>query len=135
MTVPFSGGCACRAIRYVCSAPPIAMLNCHCQDCQQSSGAPFASGFIVAGSHMAIHGTPKTYAVRAASGRIATRSFCADCGSPLFAQGEANADFMSVRFSTLDDASEFQPTLDIWTASAQAWVCLDQALPQYAQSP
>ena len=47
MKVPFSGGCACGSIRYACSSEPLAMLNCHCRDCQQSSGAPFASGVVV----------------------------------------------------------------------------------------
>lgn len=135
MTVPFSGGCACGAIRYVCSRPPVAMLNCHCLDCQRSSGAPFASGFIVADSDMEITGTPKTYAVRAASGGIATRSFCAECGSPLFAQGDRHPSVMSVRFATLDDTSGFLPMLDIWTASAQSWVCLGESIPHYPQSP
>lgn len=135
MTAPFSGGCACGAIRYVCSQPPLAMLNCHCLDCQRSSGAPFASGFIVGSSDIEIRGTPQTYALRASSGGIATRSFCAQCGSPLFAHGDKHPSFMSVRFSTLDDTSRFQPTLDIWTASAQTWTCLDQAIPHYAQSP
>jgi hypothetical protein len=135
MTAPFSGGCACGAIRYTCSHSPLAMLNCHCLDCQRSSGAPFASGFIVASTHMAITGTPATYAVRAASGGIATRSFCAQCGSPLFAWGDTNPSVMSVRFSTLDNAAEFRPMLDIWTASAQPWVCLSDTIPHYSQSP
>ena len=47
MTAPFSGGCACGSIRYVCARAPVAMLNCHCRDCQRSSGAPFASGVLV----------------------------------------------------------------------------------------
>jgi hypothetical protein len=34
MPAPFSGGCACGAIRYECSAEPIVMGNCHCRDCQ-----------------------------------------------------------------------------------------------------
>jgi len=111
------------------------MLNCHCLDCQRSSGAPFASGFIVADADMEITGTPKTYSVRAGSGALATRSFCAQCGSPLFTRGDASSGFLSVRFTTLDDASAFQPTLDIWTVSAQPWVCLSQAIPQYLQLP
>ena len=41
---------------------------------------------------------------------------------------------MSIRFSTLDNQSEFQPTLDIWTSSAQPWVCLSQAIPHYGES-
>ena len=134
MNAPFSGGCSCGSIRYVCTGAPVAMLNCHCRDCQRSSGAPFASGFIVLVSDVKITGTPKTYSVRAGSGKLATRSFCSDCGAPLFTRGEAAPDVMSIRFPTLDDQSQFQPMLDIWTSSAQPWVCLSQAIPHYARS-
>jgi hypothetical protein len=135
MIAPFSGGCTCGSVRYVCSRAPIAMLNCHCLDCQRSSGAPFASGFIVRVSEIAITGLPRTYSVRAGSGSLATRSFCSVCGSPLFTSGEVAPEFMSVRFATLDDPSEFRPLLDIWTSSAQPWACLSQAIPHYPQSP
>jgi hypothetical protein len=135
MTGPFSGGCACGAIRYVCAHAPIAMLSCHCRDCQRSSGAPFASGVIVKVSDTEITGTPKTFSVRAASGSLAIRSFCGDCGAPLFAHGETAPGFMSIRFSTLDDQTDFQPMLDIWTSSAQPWVCFSQGIPQHPQSP
>ncbi len=60
------------------------MLNCHCRDCQRSSGAPFASGVIARVADVEITGAPRTYAVRASSGGFATRSFCSDCGAPLF---------------------------------------------------
>jgi hypothetical protein len=119
----------------MCVRAPVAMLNCHCRDCQRSSGAPFASGFIVQAADIEITGTPKTYSVRAGSGGLATRSFCADCGAPLFTRGEAAPEFMSIRFATLDRPAEFQPMLDIWTASAQPWVCLSQEIPHYPQSP
>ena len=135
MNAPFSGRCACGSIRYVCSRAPVAMLNCHCRDCQHSSGAPFASGVIVAVSDTEITGTPKTYSVRAGSGSLTTRSFCSDCGAPLFTRGESAPGFMSIRFSTLDNESEFHPMLDIWTSSAQPWVCLSQATAHYPQSP
>ena len=58
------------------------MINCHCRDCQLSSGAPFASGVVVMTADLQISGTPKTYAVRASSGELATRDFCSDCGTP-----------------------------------------------------
>jgi hypothetical protein len=135
MTTPFSGGCECGSIRYVCSRAPIAMLNCHCRDCQRSSGAPFASGFIIHVSDTAITGTPKTYSVLAGSGSLATRSFCSECGSPLFTRGETAPRVMSIRFTTLDNPSKFQPMLDIWTSSAQPWTCFSEAIPHYPQSP
>jgi hypothetical protein len=111
------------------------MVNCHCKDCQLSSGAPFASGVIVATTDLEIIGTPKSYAVRASSGGLATRSFCPNCGTPLFTHSEAYSQVTSIRFSTLDDASDFRPTLDIYSASAQKWVCLDPAIPHFSQSP
>lgn len=135
MTTSFSGGCACGSIRYTCTSEPLAMLNCHCRDCQQSSGAPFASGVVVPSNAVEIVGSPRVYSVRASSGQLATRSFCAECGSPLFTTSEAMPDFMSIRFPSLDDASGFRPALDIWTSSAPSWVCLDEALPHFAQSP
>ena len=135
MKIPYSGGCACGSIRYTGTQEPLAMINCHCTDCQLSSGAPFASGIVVMTADLQVSGTPKTYAVNASSGGLATRSFCPDCGTPLFTNSEANAQFTSIRFPLLDDASDFKPMLDIYTASAQQWVCLDQAIPHFPQSP
>ena len=135
MKIPYSGGCACGSIRYTGAREPIAMINCHCEDCQLSSGAPFASGIVVMTADLEISGKPKTYAVPASSGGLATRSFCPDCGTPLFTQSEANAQFTSIRFPSLDDRADFKPMLDIYTGSAQPWVCLDPAIPHFAQSP
>jgi hypothetical protein len=135
MNALLSGGCACGSIRYECAGAPVANLNCHCRDCQRSSGAPFASGVVVMTTDLQVTGTPKTYSVRGSSGGLTTRAFCAACGTPLFTRGEANPEFTSIRFPSLDDSSGFQPMVDIWTSSAASWTCLDQALPHFPQSP
>ena len=135
MTLPLTGGCACGAIRYTCAREPIASLNCHCRDCQVSSGAPFASGIVVMKADLQVTGHPTSFAVTASSGGLATRDFCGHCGTPLFTYNEKNADFVSIRFPTLDDAASFRPQIDIWTASAAARVCLDEAIPHFLQSP
>ena len=41
MDVPFTGGCACGAIRYTCAGAPRDMGNCHCRDCQQATGSAY----------------------------------------------------------------------------------------------
>jgi hypothetical protein len=135
MNLPFSGGCACGSIRYTGSQAPIAMINCHCSDCQRSSGAPFASGIVVMTGCLQVSGTPKSHTVRAGSGGLVTRSFCSDCGTPLFTSSGANPKFTSIRFPSLDDASGFKPMLDIYTESAQQWVCLDATIPHFPRSP
>ena len=102
---------------------------------QMASGAPFASGIVVMADELAVTGTPTAHAVVVSKGHRVTRSFCGACGTPLFTHSEANAQFISIRFPTLDDASGFKPMLDIYTASAQPWTCLDPALPHFPQSP
>lgn len=41
VSTPFTGGCACGAIRYECSAEPLMSLNCHCRDCQRATGSAY----------------------------------------------------------------------------------------------
>lgn len=135
MVIPFSGGCACGQIRYTCTAAPVATLNCHCSDCQISSGAPFASGFIVAVAATEMTGPVNVHVVTGSSGGQTTRSFCGACGTPLFTRGETVPDFMSIRFATLDNSSDFAPAIEIWTRRAQPWTCLNPALPRFEESP
>ena len=135
MKLPLSGGCACGAVSFTCSSAPVAMLNCHCKDCQRSSGAPYASGVVVLSSDLSVAGTPAAYSLRASSGMQTTRTFCSMCGTPLFTRGESNPAFTSIRFPSLDESRDFRPMLDIWTSSAEPWVCLDPGIPQFPQSP
>lgn len=62
MSTNFTGGCACGAIRYEVSAEPIVMFNCHCRDCQKTTGGPYTPVMYVPASAFKItKGTPKYY--------------------------------------------------------------------------
>ena len=37
MNTPYTGGCACGAIRYSISAEPAVMNDCQCRQCQRDS--------------------------------------------------------------------------------------------------
>ena len=56
MKVPFSGGCACGAIRYSCAAEPLYMGNCHCRDCQRGTGSAYFAAVIVKQSDFSLTG-------------------------------------------------------------------------------
>ena len=43
MTKPYTGGCACGAIRYETSSEPIFENHCQCRDCQKRSGTGHGS--------------------------------------------------------------------------------------------
>jgi len=126
MSVPFTGGCACGAIRYECSAAPVAMLNCHCRDCQYASGTSHSAVVAIPAKTINITGdTLKYYESTADSGTKVYRGFCSECGTPLFAKNAVHPEFMAVKPATLDDPGWFSPNIDIWTDSAQPWVVMN----------
>jgi hypothetical protein len=132
----FSGGCACGAIRYACSASPLAMINCHCLDCQVARGGGFSPTVIVASESFQItSGKPKIYEKEAESGNKARRAFCSDCGTPLFASSSGAAGYIGVLAGGLDDASWFQPSAEMWVRSAQPWVLMSPHSAKFDTNP
>lgn len=134
MKVPFTGGCLCGAIRYECSAEPIVMGNCHCRDCQQASGSAFAAAILVPRNAVTIAGDVKYYEVTGDSGGTVGRGFCPNCGSTLFSKPPM-PEFMGITAGSLDDPSEFKPSMDFYTASAQPWDYMNPDLPKFAKMP
>jgi len=131
-----SGGCACGAIRYRCAAPPVFCLNCHCRDCQRESGSAFMPVMAVPKTAFEIvRGAPSYFDLIADSGKTTTRAFCGACGSSLFGlPGNAPA-LVMLRAGCLDDPSSFQPSQDIFTASAQPWDFMNPGLPKTSGLP
>ena len=136
MPTPFAGGCACGAVRYVCTAEPLFALNCHCRDCQRETGSAFAPVLAVPKAAFTLtHGSPQSFALKADSGHTTMRVFCAACGSPLFGLPGSRPDLVTIRAGSLDDPSEFRPSQDIYTASAQPWDYMNPELPKVPKLP
>jgi hypothetical protein len=131
MSGTFSGGCACGAVRYECRGEPLFSLNCHCRDCQRETGSAFAPILAVPSSAFALtRGNPKSFELTADSGHKTKRFFCAGCGSPLYGEPGSRPDMVTIRAGSLDDPSGFQPSQDIFTASAQPWDYMNPKLPK-----
>lgn len=130
----FAGGCACGAVRYQCTSLPIAMVSCHCRDCQRAGGAGYSPTVVVARVDFLLSGVPpEYYESTSASGATASRAFCGRCGSPLFASSNARKDLVGVRAGSLDDPSWFRATVEVWTASAQPWDLFHPHTKKYPQ--
>jgi hypothetical protein len=130
----FTGGCACGAIRYECSTAPVAMLNCHCRDCQRASGGGASSVVAVPAAAFVLRkGEPRYHVVRGDAGHTARRGFCPECGSPLVAGSSRMPEIVVLKVASLDDPSWFAPMADIWTASAQPWDHMDPRIPKFAR--
>ena len=130
------GGCLCGAVRYESEGDPLFSLQCHCRDCQRSSGTAYIAAIRVPSTGFRItKGVPKCYVAKAESGNEITRVFCGDCGSPLYVQVSTRPDIVGLRVGSLDDPSGFRPDADIFVKSAQPWVHMAPALPKDATYP
>lgn len=134
---PFTGGCVCGAIRYVCTARPIAMFNCHCRTCQQSTGGPYTPVVIVpARAFKLTQGTLKYFFTRTIAGGRHKRGFCGACGSRITgAETDQPGRWVGLSASSLDDPSWFKPKHDIFVSHAQPWDLMDPARPKYKEYP
>jgi hypothetical protein len=81
------------------------------------------------------YGSPKYFDLTADSGQTTRRAFCAACGSPLFGFPGSVPDLVTLRVGSLDDPSEFRPSQDIYTASAQPWDYMNSDLPKVPKMP
>ena len=131
-----SGGCLCGAVRYESAGEPLFSLQCHCRDCQRSSGTAYIAAMRVPAAGFRItKGAPKRYLSRSDAGNEIARVFCGDCGSPLYVQVSTRPEIVGLRVGTLDDPSGFRAEADIFTKSAQPWDHMDPALPKYSAYP
>ena len=125
MAAPFEGGCRCGAVRYQVSAEPLAVMDCHCRDCQYASGGSHTTAVVMpAAAFKLTKGTPRRYESKGDSGRDIARAFCETCGSPLFSEPPGGT-LIVVKAGSLDDPSWLQVGGALYTASAQPWAHID----------
>lgn len=125
-----TGGCLCGEIRYEAEGEPINVRVCHCRLCQRAIGAAFNARALFAIDKVSISGEPAT----AHSSPGLKRGFCRSCGTTLFSMREQQG-VMGLTFGSLDEPDRLAPTDHIWTSSKQAWLELDDGLPQHAEGP
>ncbi|HEY5338729.1 MAG TPA: GFA family protein [Rhizomicrobium sp.] len=135
MPVPFQGGCRCGAVRYEVSAEPIAVMDCHCRDCQYASGGSHTTAVVVPAAAFKItKGAPKRFVVAGDSGRDIARGFCDNCGSPLFSEPPGDT-MRVVKAGSLDDPSWLEVRGALYTKSAQPWAHIDPNKLQFEKMP
>jgi hypothetical protein len=115
------GSCACGACTVELRGEPAMVLQCHCLNCQKSSGTghvPFA-GFHE--SQVTIKGKTKAYSYKADSGNTATSNFCPECGSPVFATTTGFPGVIAIRLGTMEDSSAFAPQMRVYDKRVRRW--------------
>jgi hypothetical protein len=112
------------------------MLNCHCRDCQQVGGGPYAPVVVAQLQAFKItRGALQRYATTRINGAHNLRGFCPKCGSRVTVGEDAQRGIIGVMASSLDDPSWFKPVMDIFVCDAQKWNLMDAELPKHQEYP
>lgn len=136
MSKPYTGGCACGAIRYEISSEPISMLHCQCRHCQQKSGTGHGSYLTFTGrSSVTLNGTATHWNVTGDLGTVKTRAFCPTCGSPVYMVFDAMPEIFIIHAASLDEPGRFRPQKVMFTSSALPWDSMDPGLPRFERMP
>jgi len=110
------------------------MFNCHCRDCQRTTGGAFTPVvYVPAKAFKITKGSPRYYSTTSEMVGQNRRGFCPECGSGLF--GGATEQGQGITASSLDDPSLFKPQMHIWASDAQPWDQLDPKLPSFEKYP
>ena len=133
MAQVISGGCACGAIRYECNVDPVVMLNCHCRDCQRTSGSGYAAVLTVPRKGVEMRGEPRYHRIVGRAGNAVERGFCPTCGSHVSIKLARFPDLLGLQAGSLDDPSIYRPTIDAFTSSASPWDHMSPETRKYAE--
>lgn len=129
------GSCHCGAIVFEAQANPKRVVICHCTDCQKMSGGPYRSIVQVKEAEFSLlKGEPKPYFKVGDSGNRRELSFCANCGSHIYAtsvvedvpKGER---MLGIRTGLLAEVAHLPPQSEVWAQSKVPWAENISGLP------
>lgn len=113
------GSCNCGAIRYEVGGDAKNVVNCHCGLCRRMNGAAFSTYVVVLEAEFRLlEGQPTSCRVSS----NATKSFCANCGTPIYNQNPKYRGLRMLHLGSLDEATGLSPQVNIYCESEVGWV-------------
>ena len=135
MTEPYTGGCACGAIRYEVDGEPVVMNDCQCRQCQRDSGTGHQSHLTFSGAPVRVEGAASHWEMIGEQGTRKRRAFCPTCGSPVYITFPDMPELFIVCPASLDDPGRYRPAMVMWSLAGHAWDRADPALPRFVKMP
>jgi hypothetical protein len=125
-----TGSCLCGAVRFEITGDLAPIQFCHCGVCRKAQGSAFASNIPVeAAAFHFVAGADRVKAFESSPGKL--RSFCGDCGSPLFSQARAVPGVLRLRAGALDEPVATTGGFHFHVASKASWWPITDDLPRH----
>jgi len=122
-----TGACACGALRYELTRPPMFTHCCHCTQCRKLTGSAFALNTIIENDCIKIlSGAVIVTSGPSESGRPHDIYRCASCQTAVWSDYGRRPNYRFVRVGTLDNSDAVKPDVHIFTRSKLDWVVIPQ---------
>ena len=135
MMQKFSGKCLCCKIKFAGEADIQRVANCHCTDCQNVTGATYATLVSVAENIIKIDGTPKVYHHNSDRDSDIEKHFCENCGSQRFSYNLTRPGIIHLRAGVLEQKELIEPMINQYTDSKIPSTPLNPDLPAHSKMP
>ncbi len=133
---PFAtGSCLCGNVNYSITEKPLFSGQCHCIDCQKSSGTGHMSLAFFHKEDVTMKGETSFYTTVADNGAEVTRHFCPDCGSRIFGTNTAFTTMMAISAGSFDDHSWFKADRIVYNKRKPEWDFMDESIPAFEEMP
>ena len=130
-----TGQCLCGDVRFEADGEPSIMANCHCKDCQQASGSPYATLVFMEKENVKVTGKVATFDHKVESGSELTKHFCPRCGSQMFASNSARPTSIGLRGGSINEQELVKPMFNVYTSSKIDSTPLNPDLPAFDKMP
>ena len=130
-----SGKCLCNKVTYSCNTEPIAIFNCHCNDCRKATGSVFGTNLFFSENNVEVNGKLSSFKHISDSGSTMTKFFCPYCGSLMFRKNSSKEKIISTRAGTVDQIKKIKPTINIFMDGKVPSTIIDKKLKQPNRVP
>ncbi len=135
LELPLKGGCICGKLRYAVNDTPLAVMMCHCKNCQQRTGSAFSLAMLAYRQDFAVtSGETLWRDLPGGSGALHRQHICPECFTRTHTEMLAYPDIINVRPGTLDNPSIATPIAQIWTSVAHPWA-VASGVRSYVEDP
>jgi hypothetical protein len=124
------GNCLCGQVRYEVRGEIGPVVLCHCSRCRHAQGTAFGANAEVASADFTVvSGQESIQDFESSPGKL--RSFCRNCGSPLFSRSVQKPEVVRLRIGSLATPLGRRPVAHIFATSKADWDEITDGLPQY----
>ncbi|NNE56935.1 MAG: GFA family protein [Hellea sp.] len=134
MTI-LTGNCLCGQVSFEADGDITMMGNCHCTDCQQITGAGFATLVFMNENNVKISGETKRFEHTVDSGNALTKDFCPNCGSQMFGGNVLRPGSIALRLGSINEKEHVNPQFNVFCSSKAPCSILDESIPGFEKMP